>query len=344
LPQSGYEETSEMPKVSVIIVNHNGQGLITPCLHAITRQSFRDFEIIVVDNGSTDGSLAEVKKTLEAFPQSRVRVVPLGKNLGFAGGNLEGLRLASGEYIALLNNDTEADERWLEELVRAVDGHPEVGICASTLLVQGTEVIDSAGIMYATSLKGFNRGEGESRAKYQEEEHVFGACAGAALYRKRMIEEVGFLDVDFFLIHEDVDLSFRAQLAGWKVLYTPAAIVYHKVRSSIGRMSDLAVYYTLRNVEFVRIKNVPTMLLLRCLPQMLTGAVVEFAYFAVKHRHLWIYLKAKLDVLMEVSEMFRKRRVIMRTRKVSLQYLAGLLSPLLEKDFLQTKFRKFLNA
>ena len=149
-----------MPKVSVIIVNYNGNGIISSCLKALEEQSFKDFETLVVDNGSLDGSLYEIKGFLkEPAIAPLLKIISLNKNLGFAGGNLEGLKQACGEYIGLLNNDTEADERWLGELVVAMDNDPGVGICASKLIVYGTDMIDSAGDCFSTSLKGFKRGE-----------------------------------------------------------------------------------------------------------------------------------------------------------------------------------------
>lgn len=247
-----------MPKVSVIVLNYNGKGITTVCLKALAAQSFQDFEALIVDNGSSDDSVYEIKSYLhENAIAPVVRLICLDKNLGFTGGNLEGYRYAQGEYIALLNNDARPDRKWLEEIVKAMEGHAEVGICASKMIANGTDVIDSAGDGYATSLKGFKRGEGENTKKFTRFGYIFGACAGAALYRKSMIEEIGFLDDDFFLVHEDTDINCRAQLAGWKVLYVPSAIVYHQVSSTIGSMSDLAVYYSLRNSEFVRLKNVP---------------------------------------------------------------------------------------
>lgn len=332
-----------MPKVSIIIVNYNGKGFITGCLKALEGQSFKDFEIIIVDNGSSDDSLYEIQEFFKESPITPfVKLVPLDGNLGFAGGNLEGLRYIKGGYIALLNNDTEADKKWLEELIKAMDEHPEVGICASKMIVCGKDIIDSAGDIYSTLLKGAKRGERERKEKYNKLEYVFGACAGAALYRRKMLEEIGFLDEDFFLIHEDTDLNFRAQLAGWKVLYVPTAIVYHKVRSSIGHMSDIAVYYTLRNSEFVRIKNVPIGVFIRCFPEFIIGIVTEFIYFAIKHRRLRLYFKAKMDVLRMLPKMLKKRAVIMRNKKVNNSYLLSIITPIWQKDFLMLKIKKLL--
>jgi hypothetical protein len=225
-----------------------------------------------------------------------------------------------------------------------LESHPEVGICASKMIANGNNVIDSAGDGYATSLKGFKRGEGEKVEKCNQSEYVFGACAGAALYRREMLREIAFLDEDFFLIHEDTDLNFRAQLHGWKVMYIPTAIVYHKVRSSIGKMSPMAVYYTLRTSEFVRIKNVPLGVFIRCFPEFIIGILTEFIYFAIKHKQLRLYLKAKIDAIRMLPKMLKKRAVIMKKRKVSHRYLLNMMTPVWQKDFLISKIKKFLQA
>lgn len=334
-----------MLKVSIIIVNYNGSGLLRDCLEALERQSFGSFEAVILDNASSDSSLYEIKKFLEETSMaSRIKLISLGKNLGFAGGNIEGLKYAEGEYIALLNNDTEPDGGWLRELVEAMDNNPNVGICASKMIVHGTDIIDSAGDGFSTALRGFGEGEQQKSFLYNKKRYVFGACGGAALYRRKMIEEIDFLDEDFFLIHEDIDLNFRAQLNEWKVLYVPTAIVYHKVRSSIGHMSDLAVYYTLRNSDFVRIKNVPLAIFTRCFPEFVIGIVAEFIYFAIRHKHLRLYFRAKMDVIRMFTLMLKKRAVIMKGRKVSNKYLLSMMTPAWQKNYLLAKIKKFLLA
>jgi hypothetical protein len=191
-----------MTRVSTIIVNHNGKGITIDCLAALKKQSLKDFEGIIVDNGSSDGSLFEIQRFTKETPIAlRVELVSLKRNLGFAGGSLEGLRYANGEFIAILNNDTEADERWIEELVKVMDSDSAVGVCASKLIASGTNMINSAWDAYSTSLKGFKRGEGGVLSLFDRVKYVFGACAGAALDRRKMIEEIGFLDEDFFLIY-----------------------------------------------------------------------------------------------------------------------------------------------
>ena len=334
-----------MARISIIVVNYDGKELIGSCLKALERQRSKDFEVVTVDNNSSDGSLFEIQRFLKKSPMGpHVKLVPLGKNLGFAGGNLTGLKHASGEYVALLNNDTDPDTKWLGELVKGMDNDPKVGICASKLIVYGSDMIDSAGDAFSFLLKGFKRGEGEGSNLFNKREHVFGASAGAALYRRKMIDEIGFFDEDFFLIHEDTDLNFRAQLYGWKVLYVPTAIVYHKGRSSIGNMSDTAVYYTLRNSEFVKMKNVPFAIFVRCFPEFIIGMLTEFIYFAIKHKRLRLYLKAKVDAIKMLPKMLKKRAVIMKNRKVSHRDLLNVMTPVWRMDFLMTKMKKFLHA
>jgi len=331
-----------MIRVSIIIINYNGKNFTLDCLKALDKQSFRHYEIIVVDNGSSDNSSVEIQELRAGSNRANpLKVVSLGYNSGFAGGNRIALDLAQAEYVALLNNDTEPDNNWLENIVGAMDAHHDAGICASKMIVFGKDIIDSASDGYATSLKGFKRGEGEHAEGYDNKEFVFGACAGAALYRRKMLEEIGFFDEDFFLIHEDTDLNMRAQLAGWKILYVPTALVYHKVRSTIGHMSDMAVYYTLRNSEFVRIKNVPFLLFMRCLPEFILGTISEFIYFGVKHGKLGLYLKAKIDVLKKMRSMLRKRKKIMKMKKVSNTYLYSIMTPIWNREFFSTKMKKF---
>ncbi len=333
------------PAASVIILNYNGKEVIGDCLASVSRQVFRDYEVIVVDNGSTDGSDRIVREILDGPVFSgRATFVPLKKNLGFPGGNAEGLKKARGTYIVLLNNDTEPDPLWLKELVLAAQTHPAAGIVASKLVDWKTGRIDSAGDGYTTTLKGFKRGEGEvDRGQYDRMAFVFGACAGAVLYKREVLDRIGFLDEDFFLIHEDTDLNFRAHLAGWKVLYTPTALVRHKVRSTIGAMSEKAVYYTLRNSELMRLKNIPLPVFLLYLPEFLIGTVTEFIYFALKHGHLKLYFRAKVDALRMAPRMLKKRKEITKIRKATNRQIAAIMTPLWEGSVLKGKVKKLIH-
>ena len=332
-----------MNSVSVIVITFNSSSTIKDCLASLGEQTRKDFEVILVDNNSHDNTseVVEYIKPVLGFP---LKTFYLDRNTGFAGGNHFGLKQAAGGYIALLNPDAMAENFWLEELIKSMDSHSEVGICASKIIDEKINIIDSAGDIYTPVLRGFKRGEGESSKRFNDQEYIFGACAGAALYRRKMIEEIGFLDKDFFLIHEDTDLNFRAQLSGWKVLYVPTAVVRHKVRSSIGPMSPIAIYYTLRNNELVKIKNIPLGIFLRCIPDFLIGTVIEFVYFVIKHKRLRLYFRAKIDTISMLPRMLKKRSIIMKNRKVSHGYLLNMMTPVWQKDFLITKIKKLLHA
>ena len=321
------------PSVTVIIITFNSSSTIEDCLLSLNHQTFQDFDVVLVDNSSHDNTQSVIQ-SLQPLLNFSLKTVFLDQNLGFAGGNNVALRHACGQHIALLNPDAFPTAHWLEALVRTMDQHPEVGICASKLLVHGSDVIDSAGDGFSTALKGFKRGEGRSKDLYDETEYVFGACAGAALYRKRMIDNIGFFDEEFFLVHEDTDLNFRANLTGWKVIYVPTAIVYHKVHSSIGKMSNVQVYYNLRNAEFVRIKNISLVVFLKHLPALMISALAEFFYFAIRHWRFRIYVKAKYDAIRSLPALYRRRKVIMQQKTVDNGYVERLLTPVFHKEFL----------
>lgn len=325
--------------VSIIVVNYNGRDLLKECIQSILDQTYQPIEIILVDNGSKDGSAEIVSKL---FPE--VKVINLKHNKGFTGGNIEGLKYAKGDFIFLANNDVVLDRQCIYNLVNSMENYPQVGIGATKMLVYGTNIIDSAGDGFSSVLKGFKRGEGLISDKFNKEEFVFGACAGAAIYRRKMIDEIGFLDEDFFLIFEDVDLSLRAQLKGWKVRYIPSAIVYHRVRSTIGILSDIAVYYSLRNCELVRIKNLPFEIFVKYLPFLFFSEFLDFLYFVFKHRKAKLYLKAKFDALRLMPSMLKKRKAIMDRKKISNRHFKELMTPLFDKNFFLTKMKKFFKA
>ena len=321
--------------ISVIIVNYNGERLIRRCLESLIRQTYHDKEIIFVDNASRDKSVELVRRD---FPS--VKLIEHPVNSGFAGGNVVGLKAAKGEYIALLNPDAFPEPHWLSCLVEAMQSDPRVGICASKLLIDGTDLIDSAGDGCTTASKGYKRGEMEQQNGYNRMEYVFGACGGAVLYRRAMIEQIGFFDEDFFLIHEDTDYNFRAQLAGWKCIYVPEAVVHHKVRSTIGDHSDLAVYYSNRNADLVWIKNTPTWLLFRYIHHKVLSDFASLLFFSIRKRRLLLFLKARLDALKLFPLMLKKRNKIQAMRKLSNKEVVKLLTPIWEKGYIEVRWRR----
>lgn len=330
---------------SIIIPNWNGGHFLKECFCALKNQSFHDFEVIFVDNASADGS-AETAEGLLRELGLKGKVVRLPENTGFTGANAEGLKHCQGGYIALLNNDTEVSSGWLQALAEAMDSHPEVGICASKLIVWGTEIIDSAGDIFTTALSACKRGEGMPRENFSKPGYVFGACAGAALYRKSMLDEIGFFDEDFFLNFEDADLNFRAQLAGWKCFFVPEAVVYHKVGASAKKLGAAALYYAMRNSRMVVLKNVPAALMLWHLPCRVLDEAVVFLYH-LKIGKLESYIKGNLAFLKNLGSGLRKRRRTLKLRKVSVFYINSLFTSTLSlywkkysRGFLHGRLRK----
>lgn len=308
--------------VSTIVQNWNRCDLLQSCFTTLQGQSYSDAEIILVDNGSTDGSVAHVR---EHFP--KVRVIALPENRGFAGGNNVGIRGSSGEYVALLNNDAQPDLHWLEVLVRALEAHPEVGFCASKMLrADAPRVIDTAGDVFYDYGVGGKRGTDQfDGPEFSQMEYVFGACAGAAIYRRAMLEDVGLFDEDFFLYAEDIDLSLRAQLRGYKCLFVPEARVYHQVAATAGWGSHLSVYYSLRNMLYVLVKDLPTSLLLRHLSRILFYFLASDMLFALSG-YAGAVARARSDNLRMMKRMMAKRTDIQKGRRVPDSYIESILT------------------
>jgi len=258
-----------MIRVAVVIPNWNGRKWLGPCLSSLRAQRYRAFETIVVDNGSTDGSVAFLA---EAFPEVRVCAEP--RNLGFAAGMNLGFNAGGPvDYLAALNNDTVAEPDWLEALVRALDADPGAGSAAALMVsLRDPQVIDTAGDGYGWTGLSFKLGAGLPVGQVPELPYqVFGASAGACLYRRRMLDEIGTFDETYFAYMEDVDLALRARLAGWSCVAVPAARVRHAGAASSGSgPSDFSVRLSTRNILVTILKNAPAPVLL----PMVTGALL----------------------------------------------------------------------
>ncbi len=331
-----------MVSVRIIIVTFNGADLIGDCLDSLNKQSYKDFEVVIVDNLSTDGTRGIVEDFVKKASYD-IKMICSDKNLGFAGANNLGAEDFSGSYIALLNQDVKAHKDWLNGVVRAMDSNADVGICASKILTWNGESIDSAGEVMFTTLRSFKR-KARSSTDYSSPEFVFAAPATAALYRVSMLEKIEFFDEDFFIQCEDTDLSLRAQLAGWKILYVPESLVYHMVSYSVGVASDISVYYTHRNIEFVRIKNIPAPVLLLFLPMILLGTFVDFMYFGIRSGKWRLFLKAKFDAVRLLPHYFSKRRHMQNElRTIDAIDVIKLLTPVrMMPGFIATKLKNFL--
>lgn len=309
--------------VSVIIPNLDGAHLLRPCLQSLQRQSFPAVEVIVVDGASRDGSRELVRAE---FPH--VRLVALNRNLGFAGNVNAGLRTATGDPLLLLNNDAEAEARWVEACVAALASDPRLGAVASKMLYQDGQTLNSAGDSLTVAGRPLQRGNGQpDGAPWDSRAHVFGASGGAATYRRAMLEDVGLFDEAFFMYLEDVDLAFRAQLRGWSCLYEPSARVYHRGSATGGGV--LASYYNGRNGIRLLAKNVPSTLL----PRLLRGLTAHQARRAREALAGWrgsearATLRGQLMGLLALPGYGAARRAVQQRRRISDQDLLSRLSP-----------------
>ena len=299
------------PDVSVVIVTWNGREHLDACLPAVAAQHGVSVETIVVDNGSTDGTVDHIRAR---YPW--VRLVPLVENRGFAAGTNAGAREARGRFVALLNNDTVPEPGWLQALVAGVS-ESDGFLLATSLIVymDDPEVIDSAGDGLLRAGGAFKRYHGERVDLAREQAEVFGVCGAACLMPRRVFEELGGFDEDFFASHEDVDLSYRARLLGYRCRYVPGAVVRHWGSATLGRISDFAVFHGQRNLEWVYLKNTPGGLLLRTLPGHLLYVAAAGLHFARMGR-FGAFIRAKVAAASGLGRMLKKRADVQRERRV----------------------------
>jgi GT2 family glycosyltransferase len=314
-----------MPLVSVIVVNYNGLHLLKECLDSLRGQAFTDFETIFVDNASSDGSVEFVEA---GYPE--VKIVKNQKNLGYGGGNNAGIRVSAGRYIVLLNNDTKVDPRWLQQLVGAAGKEERTGMCASKILnYYEPDIIDNTGLLMYRD--GIARGRGrleKDTGQYDSEEEVFFPSGCAGLYKREMMDEIGLLDEDFFLYVEDVDIGLRGRLAGWRCVYVPDAVVYHKYSATTEPYSPLKAYLVERNRIWVLLKCFPLGMILTSPLYTLLRYVMQ-GYGALTNKGasgrlmsshstfklIAILGRAYLSSLGGLVGILRKRREIMRLKK-----------------------------
>jgi GT2 family glycosyltransferase len=319
------------PDVSVVIVTWNGRQYLDACLRAVAAQQGVAAETILVDNGSTDGTGDFVRET---FPW--VRIVALPENLGFTGGNNAGVREARGRVVALLNNDTVADPGWLRALVAGLD--PAAGFALATSLVvymHDPAIVDSAGDGMLRAGGAFKRHHGGSASAVATSQEVFGVCGAACAMPKAVWEELGGFDERFFFSHEDVDLSYRARLLGYRCRYVADAVVHHHGSRTIGRASARSVFHGQRNLEWVYLKNTPPGLLWRTLPEHLLYVLAAAVHFARTGR-LLPFLRGKLAALAALPAVLGERARVQRARRVD----AGAIARMLERDWIGVKRRE----
>jgi GT2 family glycosyltransferase len=309
--------------VAVLIVNWNGGALLSQCLRSLAQQRRAPDHVIVVDNASTDDSLAIAKPHLD-----RVEVIRLPTNVGFAKGNNVAAQAARRfDALALLNPDAVADPGWLEALVQAAEGNPTTAAFASQLrLAASPGHLDGAGDSYHVSGRAWRNGHRVPYSAWPAEvDEVFAPCAAAALYRRDAFESVQGFDEQYFCYFEDVDLGFRLRLQGHRCLYVPAAVVQHVSSASTGYRSDFAVYHGERNAVWTFFKDMPTPLLWLYLPQHLALNAAALAYYPWRGQGRAVF-KAKLDALRGLRRVLDQRKLVQRTRRVTVWSLRRAMS------------------
>lgn len=266
-------------EVSVIIPNYNGIAYLDGVFASLERQTMTDFEVLLVDNGSTDGSTAF---TAANYPW--VHIIELPENFGFCRAVNEGVRAARAGYVLLLNNDTEAEPDFLEEMCAALDRHENAFSCAARMIqFHDRDKLDDAGNYYCALGWAFARGKGRDIHTYEKEEKIFASCAGAAIYRKKIFDKIGCFDEEHFAYLEDTDVGYRARIHGYENWFAPRAVVYHVGSGTSGsRYNQFKTRYSSRNNVYLIYKNMPFLQLLLNLPFLIVGFGVKILFFSMK--------------------------------------------------------------
>lgn len=300
------------PVLSVIVLNYNGRAWLGPCLTALATQGRAPaFEVLLADNGSTDGSIDFVR---ERFPLAVI--VENGRNLGFAAGNNAAARAARGAVLVFLNNDTVPAPDWLARLYGVYSSVVQPALVTSKIVrLDRPEIIDSAGDGYLRAGGAFKHGHGEGAGTAGMTREVFGACGAAFMIGRDLFERLGGFDERFFMVYEDVDLSYRARLAGARCFVAADASVRHAGSATLGTLSASAVYHGQRNLEWTWIKNTPRSLLIRSLPSHVVYSLAGVAHYVLNGRGLSA-IGGKAAALIGLPRVLAERRAIQQTRAV----------------------------
>jgi GT2 family glycosyltransferase len=307
--------------VTIVIPNWNGEEHLRECLSSIDRQTVRPATTLLVDNGSTDGSLALVEKE---FPW--VTSIPFRENRGFAAAVNSGIVASRTAFVALLNNDTRLDSRWLETLLEVLRTHPDLGSAACKMLnFHHPEIVDAAGDALTRGGAPYTRGMGEpDDGRFDRREYVFGACAGAALYRRAVFDDIGLFDEDFVSYYEDQDLAFRAQLHGYRCMYVPAAICYHKRGATAKAIPFYPIRMQERNLTAFYVKNFPWRTFIAESP-VIVGSRIRRIFRALRAGIGGPTLMGLAEGMFLIPRMLAKRRRVQKLRTVPLQVITDLL-------------------
>ena len=263
-----------MKSTTIIIPNYNGLEFLEPCLNALKNQEYQDFDVLVVDNGSDDGSVQWLK-------EKHIPALFLAENTGFSGAVNAGIREAATPYVILLNNDTEAEPGYIRHLVKAIQVSPRVfSVSPKMIQLYHKDRMDDAGDMYSIMGWAYQRGVGQETERYNRPCHIFAACAGGAIYRRQIFEEIGYFDEMHFAYLEDIDVGYRAKIAGYFNLYCPRAVLYHVGSGTSGsKYNAFKVRLAARNTVYLNYKNMPLLqLLVNSLP-ISAGMGIKYMFF-----------------------------------------------------------------
>jgi len=319
--------------VSVVIVTWNRRDLLRACLQSLTLQQFKQlFEVIVVDNGSDDGSHEMLQREFSQSSAFRLRLIRNENNLGFCAANNQGFGASCADFVALLNNDAEADPQWLAALASAFEGRDDIGMAASKILVhENPRLIDKAGHLIYPDGQNRGRGSGElDTGQYDRVEEILWPDGCAAMYRRAMLDQIGGFDEDFFAYADDAELGLRARIAGWKCLYIPQAVVRHHRGTTLGVRSARRLELIERNRVLLAVKLFPWSLLwlngMYYLMRLAAGLwaalrnrgeVGRYPGARGKLRAAMALVKGDLKALPLIPRMLGKRRDLARIRKLS---------------------------
>ncbi len=332
------------PSVSIIIVNFNGVHHLHECLASIKEIDYQNYEVILVDNASCDDSIAFVE---DNFPL--VKIVPLHKNCGFAEGSNIGAAYAAGDFIVFLNNDTKVNKLWLSALVEEIANDCSIATCGSKMYFYGSDIINHAGASATLLGSGYDIGFGQKDSKvFNNKRFVGSTCGGSMIIKKNLFERLGGFDPDYFACAEDVDLCLRAWIYGFRNVYVPASIVYHKYGGTLGKRQSAGRVYVCQKNRLINIlKNFEPLNVLKGLSISIPYDSVRFLFFLFQKetKIAFSLIKAYIDVFLLMNRILQKRKIIQKNRKVSDGTLIkmGVIAPLTEgiKEFLRLNRLKY---
>jgi GT2 family glycosyltransferase len=311
-------------EATVILVTWNNLKLTAECLKSLQKQNFKDFKILLLDNASTDQTPEFIKVK---FPS--VQVIKLKKNLGFSKAVNEGIKISNTEYIILINNDTVLDKNFISYLIKFLDKNKKYCACTSKMInMSDRKTIAAAGDFMNDVGQSFSRGLGDGIDKWDKPDEVFLITGGASIFRRKVFEDVGYFDEDFFIYGEDTDWCFRAQLMGYKFFYEPKAIIFHHCKASSEKINKIIDYFHYRNMKIIIIKNFPLKLFFKKWRFIKIPLVqLHMAFYLLIQGNFFQVLSADFWIIKNIFKLIKKRNLIQAKRKVTVNYINNWLQP-----------------